>query len=147
MIEYRRKVVMNNGKNDRLSDLNQFWMATDPRRENVFTRSGVFSEYDSLRLYYAGIGGNTNRSTRFRKYQGTGERTLLFDLQDERHLLQPNRNYLIQIVVYNGTTRFFVDDEPYFSFEDDAPLTEGYFGFRTVKSHQEVVDFKVYELK
>ena len=147
MIEYQRKVVMKNGKNDRLSDLNQFWMATDPRRENVFTRSGVFSEYDSLRLYYAGIGGNTNRSTRFRKYQGTGERTLLFDLQDERHLLQPNRNYLIQIVVYNGTTQVFVDDELYFSFKDDAPLTEGYFGFRTVKSHQEVENFKVYELK
>ena len=147
MIEYRRKVVMNNGKNDRLSDLNQFWMATDPRRENVFTRSGVFSEYDSLRLYYAGIGGNTNSTTRFRKYQGTGERTLLFDLQDEQHLLQPNKKYLIQIVIYKGTTEVFVDGEPYFSYKDDAPLTEGYFGFRTVKSHQEVDDFKVYELK
>ncbi len=147
MIEYHRKVVMNNGKNDRLSDLNQFWMAIDPRQENVFTRNGIFSQYDSLRLYYAGIGGNSNSTTRFRKYQGTGERSLLFDLQDEQHLLQPNRNYLIQIVVYNGTTQVFVDSEPYFSFKDNEPLTEGYFGFRTVKSHQEVEHFKVYELK
>ena len=77
LIEYHRKVIMNNGHNDRLSDLNQFWMATDPRQENVFTRSGTFTEYDSLRLYYAGIGGNTNSTTRFRKYTGTGERKLL----------------------------------------------------------------------
>ena len=147
LIEYRRTVVMNDGPNDRLSDLNQFWMATDPRQESVFTRSGTFAEYDSLRMYYAGIGGNTNSTTRFRKYQGTGERTLLFDLQDEQHLLEPNKTYLIQIAVYNGTTRVYVDGEPYFSYTDDAPLTEGYFGFRTVKSRQEVTGFGVYELK
>ncbi len=113
----------------------------------MFTRSGTFSEYDSLQLYYAGIGGNTNTTTRFRKYQGNGERTLLFDLQDKEHLLQPNKNYLIQIVVYNGTTKVFVDGEQYFSYTDDEPLTEGYFGFRTVKSHQEIEDLKVYRLK
>jgi hypothetical protein len=147
LIEYHRKVIMNEGHNDRLSDLNQFWMAADPRQENVFTRSGTFKEYDSLRLYYAGIGGNTNSTTRFRKYQGSGERTLLFDLQDKKHLLEPNKTYLIQIVIYNGTTKVYVDGEQYFSFTDDEPLTEGYFGFRTVKSHQEMYDFKVYKLK
>lgn len=147
LIEYKRKVVMNNGRNDRLSDLNQFWMASDPRRENVFTRSGTFSEYDSLRLYYAGIGGNTNTTTRFRKYQGNGERTLLFDLQDEQYLLEPNKTYVIQIVVYNGTTAVFMDGKQYFSFTDGAPLTEGYFGFRTVESHQEMDAFKVYALQ
>ena len=147
LIEYNRKVIMNDGHNDRLSDLNQFWMATDPRQENIFTRSGIFSEYDSLRLYYAGIGGNSNTTTRFRKYQGDGKRTLLFDFQDNEHLLQPNKTYLIQLVVYNGTTKVFVDGEKYFSFTDDEPLTEGYFGFRTVKSHQEIDDFKVYQLK
>lgn len=147
LIEYHRKVIVYNGHNDRLSDLNQFWMATDPWQENVFTRSGAFSEYDSLRLYYAGIGGNSNSTTRFRKYQGNGGRTLLFDFQDKEHLLRPNKIYLIQLVVYNGTTRVFVDGEQYFSFKDDELLTEGYFGFRTVKSHQEIDDFKVYKLK
>jgi hypothetical protein len=147
LIEYHRKVIMENGNNDRLSDLNQFWMATDPVQENIFTRSGIFSEYDSLMLYYAGIGGNTNSTTRFRKYEGNGERTLLFDLQDKDHLLQPNKTYLIQLIVYKGTTKVFVDGEQYFSITDDEPLTEGYFGFRTVKSHQEMGDFKVYRLK
>lgn len=147
LIEYQRNVIMNGGHNDRLSDLNQFWMASDPRNENLFTRSGIFAEYHSLQQYYAGIGGNYNSTTRFRKYQGTGERTLLFDLQDREHLLQANKNYLIQIVVYKGTTSVFVDGERYFFFKDDEPLSEGYFGFRTVKSHQVVEDFRVYQLK
>ncbi len=46
LITYKRKVVVKNGPNDRLSDVNQFWMATDIRRTNLFTRSGVFSDYD-----------------------------------------------------------------------------------------------------
>jgi len=147
LIEYNRKVIINDGHNDRLSDLNQFWMANDPENENLFTRSGVFAEYHELRQYYAGIGGNRNTTTRFRKYQGDGERTLIYDLQDEHHLLQPNKTYFIQIIVYNGTTKLFVDGEEYFSFTDDEPLTKGYFGFRTVMSHQEMDDFKVYHLK
>lgn len=146
LIEYKRKVIMDNGPNDRLSDLNQFWMAQDPRRDNLFTRKGTFAEYDSLRLYYAGIGGNSNTTTRFRKYLGNGERMLVRDLTDTEHLLKPNKTYLIQIVVYNGTTKVFVDKKEYFSFYDDNPLKEGYFGFRTVKSHQEVEDFKIYRL-
>jgi len=147
LIEYHRKVLVDHGHNDRLSDLNQFWMATDPRQDTLFTRSGNFSEYDSLKLYYAGIGGNSNSTTRFRKYLGNGERTLLFDLQDKPHLLLPNKTYLIQLVVCRGCTRVFVDNELYFSFEDEEPLRDGYFGFRTVQSHQEIDDFKVYELK
>jgi len=147
LIEYSRKVIMDNGPNDRLSDLNQFWMADDPWRENLFTRNGTFAEYDSLRLYYAGIGGNSNSTTRFRKYPGNGERILLYDLSDEQYLLQPNKAYLIQLVVYRGTIKVFFDGKEYFSFQDDEPLTEGYFGFRTVKSHQEMDYFKVYSLK
>ncbi|MEJ2543617.1 MAG: DUF6250 domain-containing protein [Calditrichaceae bacterium] len=147
LIEYHRKVIMNEGHNDRLSDLNQFWMATDPQQDNLFTRNGKFSEYDSLRLYYAGIGGNSNGTTRFRKYPGNGERTLIYDFQDENHLLKANKSYLIQIVVYEETTKVYVDGEQYFSFSDDKPLRNGYFGFRTVKSHQEIDNFKVYNLK
>ncbi|AFN73323.1 hypothetical protein MROS_0079 [Melioribacter roseus P3M-2] len=147
LIEYKRKVIDNGGYNDRLSDLNQFWMATDPRNDNLFTRDGAFSSYDSLSLYYAGIGGNSNTTTRFRKYRGNGERALIFDYKDEKHLLRPNKTYFIQIIVYNGTTSLYVDGELYFTYKDNDPLTEGYFGFRTVKSHQEIDDFKIYRLK
>ena len=38
LIEYKRKVILENGPNDRLSDLNQFWMAADPKnQESVYT--------------------------------------------------------------------------------------------------------------
>lgn len=147
LIEYKRMVIMNNGPNDRLSDLNQFWMATDPQNDNLFTRHGVFASYHPLSLYYAGIGGNYNSTTRFRKYDGTGERILLQEKNDEEHLLEPNHTYLIQILVKNGRTALFVDGEAYFSYIDPKPLTEGYFGFRTVKSHQEMDDLKIYQLK
>lgn len=147
LIEYRRKVIVAKGGNDRLSDLNQFWMASDPRNPDLFTRTGVFSEYDTLSLYYFGMGGNYNSTTRFRKYTGDGERKLLTDLDNEEKLLKPNREYRIKISVYNGTTKVFVNDREFVSYTDPEPLREGYFGFRTVKSRQEIDRFKVYQLK
>jgi len=146
LIEFNRKVVMADGANDRLSDFNFFWMATDPRDEDLFTRDGTFAQYDSLSLYYVGIGGNYNSTTRFRKYMGNGERFLLREKNDEQHLLQPNRSYFIKIIVCNGTTKVFVDGEEYFSYVDPSPITEGYFGFRTVKSRQEIEDIRIYQL-
>jgi len=146
-IEYDRKVVVAGGVNDRLSDLNNFWMATDPHNKNLFTRKGVLESYDSLQLYYVGMGGNTNRTTRFRKYEGNGERKLLQEFLDAANLLQPNKVYHIAIVVKDGVTSYWVDGQCYFSYNDPSPLKEGYFGFRSTKSHQEVSQFKVYQLK
>ena len=147
LIEYKRKVIMEGGKNDRLSDLNTFWMAIDPRNENLFTRSGLFPEYDSLLMYYGGVGGNYNTTTRFRKYTGDGERVLHSDLQDKAHLLEPNKEYEVKIIVYNGVTKLFLNGDEYFSFQDPEPLQEGYFGFRTTKSRQVFDDLKVYRLE
>jgi rhamnogalacturonan endolyase len=142
IFEFDRKVVMANGKNDRLSDLNVFWMATDPRKTNLFTRDGVLENYDSLRLYYVGVGGNNNSTTRFRKYEGDGKRTLLQEYKDADHLLKPNQTYHIKIVVKDGTTSFWVDGVCYFTFNDPSPLREGYFGFRSTWSHQEISGFR-----
>ena len=147
MITYNRKVIVDSGRNDRLSDINQFWMAIDPRKENLFTRSGVLSEYDSLLLYYVGFGGNSNTTTRFRKYTGNGERVLLSEHIDKEHLLKPNKNYSIKIVVYDGVSKFFVDDNEFFSFRDTNSIAAGYFGFRTTQSRQEIDDFRIYRLK
>jgi rhamnogalacturonan endolyase len=145
LISYRRKMLVSGGANDRLSDLNQFWMASDPRNPNLFTRDGTFSQYDALSLYYVGIGGNSNTTTRFRKYDN-GQRELLGELFDRPHLLEPNREYRIEIAVYQGCTRLTVDGEDYFSFRDPNPLREGHFGFRTTHSRQEVSDFKIHQL-
>jgi rhamnogalacturonan endolyase len=146
-IEYYRKVIVDNGINDRLSDLNQFWMASDPRNNNLFTRSGLFHEYDSLSLYYFGFGGNTNTTTRFRKYTGDGRRVLIHDLKEQKFLLEANKTYKIEIVVYKGTTKVLIDGQEFSLFTDPEPLKEGYFGFRTTESRQEIDDLKIYSLK
>ncbi|WP_343672597.1 DUF6250 domain-containing protein [Chitinophaga sp.] len=140
-IEYKRRVVVEGGANDRLSDLNMFWMVQHPG----FHRHGVLEEYDSLQLYYVGMGGNTNSTTRFRKYEGTGERRLIQEYSDSAHLLQPNHTYTIRIVVKDGTTSFFVDGVQYFVYADPQPLRKGYFGFRSTWSRQEISDFKIYQ--
>lgn len=146
-IEYDRTVIVAGGVNDRLSDLNNFWMAHDPRNKNLFTRNGVLESYDSLQLYYVGMGGNSNRTNRFRKYDGNGERRLLQEYTDTAHLLQANKIYHITIVVKNSVTSYWVDGKCYFTYKDPAPLQEGYFGFRSTKSHQEIKKFRVYQLE
>lgn len=146
LITFKRKVLVGAGKNDRLSDLNMFWMATDPNKDSLFTRKGEFSEYDGLRMYYAGIGGNTNTTTRLRRY-GDGERVLHADLGDQAHLLEANKEYAVQIAVYRGCTRVLVNGQEYFQYRDPAPLRHGHFGFRTTQSRQEIDDFKVFELR
>lgn len=147
LIDCYREVIMENGPHDRLSDLNFFWMANDTRNNNLFTRKGLFKEYDSLLLYYAGIGGNTNTTTRFRKYTGDGEKNILTEYTDASHLLQPNRKYHFRIIVKDGLTQCWVDDQLYFSFQDPDPIRSGYFGFRTTKSRQAVRDLKIYQLQ
>lgn len=146
-IEYNRRVVMEGGKNDRLSDLNQFWMANDPKRTNLFTRQGNFKEYDSLQLYYFGIGGNRNTTTRFRKYTGKGERVLIHDFREEKHMLEPNQTYHVKTIFRDGLTKVYIDGEEVFSFEDEEPYTEGYFGLRTTESRHEIDDLKIYRIE
>jgi len=146
LVRYRRKVVVDGGRNDRLSDLNQFWMAQDPARHHLYTRDGTFEQYDGLRLYYAGIGGNGNTTTRLRRYGGNGERVLLGDLRDARHLLRANHDYLVEVAVFRGCTQVALDGEVLFSYRDPQPLRTGNFGFRTTQSRQEISDFQVFRL-
>jgi rhamnogalacturonan endolyase len=145
-IEYDREVIVAGGPNDRLSDFNQFWMATDPRNSHLFTRSGVLESYDSLSLYYIGMGGNTNKTTRFRKYQGNGQKPLLQEYTDSAHLLEANKVYHIIIIVKNNETSYWVNGQCYFLYSDTAILKEGYFGFRSTKSRQEISNVKIVQL-
>ena len=146
LIEYDWKVLVDSGRNDRLSDLNQFWMASDPANTNLFTRSGKFENYDSLALYYVGFGGNSNTTTRFRKYDGSGKKPLLQEYLDSAHLLKPNHTYHIIITVYNGRTTFITGGEVIFDWSDPKPLTSGYFGFRSTSARHAISNFRVYRL-
>ena len=61
MIQYEATMIGRGGANDRVSDLNCFWMASDARSpQNLFAtkRSGKFADYNQLRAYYVGQGGN-----------------------------------------------------------------------------------------
>jgi hypothetical protein len=146
-IEYEARVVLTGGTFDRLSDLNCFWMATDPRNpaEMPSGRTGRFSDYNTLHTYYVGQGGHGNTTTRFRRYDGTDARPLRpeHDLSAPRFLLRPNHTYRIRLVARDGIAEYWCDGERIFTFRDPAPLTSGWFGLRTVKSHLEIRNLKV----
>lgn len=136
----------------RVSDLNCFWMAIDPKDPgNILAkrRSGSFSQYHPLRLYYVGYGGNKNKTTRFRRYPGGGERPLLakHDLKDKRFRLKPDKTMKIQLVACGSIVQYVRDGEIVFDFRDEKPYREGWFGFRTVNSHMVIDNFRVYRLE
>jgi hypothetical protein len=152
MIQYEARTVRAGGPHDRVSDLNAFWMATDARSPgDLFAtqRSGKFSDYNQLRAYYVGQGGNSNTTTRFRRYIGdVVNRPLLpeHDLRDADVLLRPNVWQTVQLVALGNRIQYYRDGRLIFDFRDPAPYTRGRFGLRTTASHLEVRNFRVYRV-
>jgi hypothetical protein len=152
LIQYQATAMQANGLNDRVSDLNCFWMATDSRSPNdIFAtkRSGKFADYNQLKTYYVGQGGNNNTTTRFRRYIGDPIlRPLLpqYDLKDPADMLTPNQPQLIQLVADGPTIQYYRDHKLIFDYKDNHPYTTGHFAFRTTKSHIQFHHFRVYAL-
>jgi hypothetical protein len=153
VISYVATVIDAGGPHDRVSDLNCFWMASDPARPDLLApghgRTGKFEDYDSLRTYYVGLGGNSNTTTRLRRYAGDGTKPLRpeHDRREKAVLLEGNRDYRITLtVLVDGTVRYHRDDALIFEFKDPAPLKEGWFGFRTVQSHLRIRDISISRL-
>ena len=145
-IEYDAR-VMKETQEDRLSDLNCFWMASDPRAadiwENMQQRGGVFANCASLQLYYVGYGGNYNTTTRFRRYDGNPGPPILQEYSDPEHLLEANRWYHIKLECdANGAVRYTIDADTIFEWTDPEPLVQGRFGFRTTLSRTQIKNFK-----
>lgn len=154
-IEYDACVV-DESADDRLSDLNCFWMASDPHVEGgdiatrLNERQGVFLNYYAMQLYYMGYGGNHNSTTRFRRYDGNEEGitdaekrpAILVEYTDSAHLLQPNHWYHIKLENVADTVRYYIDGEKLVDFVDPQPLDKGYFGFRTTLSRTRLTNFK-----
>lgn len=147
MILYDVVFIDAGGKNDRVSDMNAFWMASAPGLNGLPQKDGRFSSYDSLNLYYAGVGGHYNKFTRFRKYHRDGNKPVLKEYSDASHLLAGKTEYSIKIVVQNGLIRYFVNDELFWDFTDEKPYQSGYFGFRTTQSHQQIDNFMVFNIE
>lgn len=152
LIEYQATVVDKGGANDRVSDLNCFWMARDTRSpKDIFgyKRSGKFADYNQLLTYYVGVGGNSNTTTRFRRYVGDPVLRPLRpqdDLRDTTSLLIANKPQWVQLVANGNMIQFYRDGKKMFEMNDPQPYTSGWFGFRTVHSHLIIRDFRVYRL-
>ena len=155
MIQYEATVVSAGGPNDRVSDLNSFWMATDPQRpKNLFAtrRSGRFADYNALRLYYVGLGGNGNTTTRFRRYIGSPvDRPLLpkDDLsvaQQPQVGLFPNKTQTVTLIADGSLIQYWRDDVKLFETVDPQPYTRGWFGIRTTKNHVQIQHLRVVQL-
>ncbi|WAC61463.1 DUF6250 domain-containing protein [Brevundimonas sp. SL130] len=147
-ISFTVQAVSAGGPNDRVSDLNCFWMATDPRSATDLIarpRSGAFADYDLLRTYYVGLGGNGNTTSRFRRYVGNGERPLLpvHDLGAPEDLIAPNRPYRVRLIAAGERIEYWRDDRRMFALNDPQPYREGWFGLRTTFNHMVVRDFEV----
>lgn len=150
VVSWETTFIEAGGPHDRVSDLNCFWMASDPQHPELLApghaRTGRFSTYDSLRTYYVGYGGNTNSTTRFRRYDGSGARPLLpeHERTTPEFLLKGGQAFRIRVEAHrDGTIRYWRNDELVFEWKDPQPLTEGWFGFRTVRSHQRIRNFVV----
>lgn len=157
-ISYTVRVIMNNGPYDRLSDLNCFWGANDPKHPNDLYaqsewREGFFPKYKSLELYYVGYGGNHNSSTRFRKYYGLGmevdddiTRPIIQGYDAPEYLLKPNKWMEIVIRVENEETTYIVDGKALFQHPIKKGGCDGNFGFRLLENHIQFTDFKIKKL-
>jgi len=150
--------VMDEGKpGDRLSDMNCFWLASDPNAKDLWTRaqwrSGIFTRCYTLQMYYLGYGGNHNTTTRFRRYDGdeagvedaAKRPAILKEYTDAPHLLKPNHWYHWKIESKLGRTRITIDGECIVDYLDPQPLQEGWFGFRTTLSRTRIANFRAYD--
>ena len=153
-IEYDACVVVEK-EGDRLSDLNCFWMASDPAYpDNIWKRekwrNGIFLNCYSLQLYYMGYGGNYNSTTRFRRYDGNEagiadpkiRPAIWKEYTDADHLLKANHWYHIKITNEDNRVSYYIDGERLVDFRDAEPLTEGWFGFRTPLSRTRITNFR-----
>lgn len=149
-IDYDLQAVSAGGPFDRVSDANCFWMARDPAAPEgdvlAHPRDGRFESYDTLETYYVGLGGNTNSTTRLRRYTGRpGDRPLL--PENDRHaaadLLVANAWQHLRMTAEGERITFARDGRTLFDFRDPAPYRAGHFGLRTTASHLRVRNFMV----
>ncbi len=154
VIEYDARIV----SDGRVSDLNCFWMASlnDGKWGSPVTakllkeRGGKFLNSYTMQLYYMGYGGNYNKTTRFRRYNGDSRGVdsvqyrpaILREYLDSAHLIKADHWYHIRLEQIGGRVRYIVDGECLVDFVDPTPLQKGYFGFRTTLSHAQFKNFR-----
>ncbi|PCI32567.1 MAG: hypothetical protein COB60_09465 [Flavobacteriaceae bacterium] len=149
-ISYDATIIQHGGPYDRASDLNCFWMATDPNNpENFFknskNRDGKFTNYHELLQYYVGYGGHNNSKTRFRRYNGEQNRPLLaaHDLSDPVFMITPNIPMRVTLVADGQKVQYLINGNLIFELDDTDPYQKGYFGIRTVNNHMKIENLEI----
>lgn len=147
-IRFEAMAVAEGGANDAVSDLNAFWMAVNADGTSVLgqARSGAFADYDTLKTYYVGIGGNRNTTTRFRRYIGkAGDRPIRpeHDRGDRAAMLVPNRWTRIALIADGRRIAVERDGARLFTLDDPQPYTRGHFAIRTTKSHIRIRNLEI----
>jgi len=151
IITYKATVIAAGGPNDDVTDLNCFWMATDPAHPNDILaghRSGKFSDYNDLLTYYVGVGGRGNKTTRFRRYIGSKTVRPLRPQDDlsPGNLIVPNRTVTIQLVADGPLIQYYLNGGKLFEMVDPHPYTSGWFAIRTVHNHMRIQDLRIFRL-
>jgi hypothetical protein len=106
---------------------------TSPEASTRKRRDADYADYHRLNGYIFTFvnARNESKQARIRIRRCPGFRLLS---ETFSYSSQPGHLYRIAIVRRGGTLEFFVDGELRLSAHDDAPLTEGYFGFRTFQT-------------
>jgi Domain of unknown function (DUF6250) len=148
VIRYEVMAVSAGGPNDAVSDVNAFWMAANADGTSVLdrTRNGAFADYDALRTYYVGIGGNRNTTTRLRRYIGkAGDRPIRpeHDRSDRAAMLVPNRWTRITLIADGRRIAVERDGALLFTLDDPQPYARGHFAIRTTKSHIRIRNLEI----
>jgi len=152
-IVFDATAVSAGGPNDRVSDMNTFWMATnekEPAAPFAQSRTGKFADYNNLLTYYVGLGGNSNTTTRFRRYIGDPvTRPLLpeHDLSNPGSLLVPNQRQTIMLIANGSRIEYWRDGVRLLHYDDAVPYTRGWFAIRTVQSHLRIERLRVHRLE
>lgn len=152
MITYDATVISNGGPNDNVTDLNCFWMASDPAHPNNVLaghRTGKFADYNDLLTYYVGVGGRGNKTTRFRRYVGSKTDRPLRpqdDLSAPEDMIVPNQKATIELVADGPLIQYFRNGRKVFEMLDPQPYTSGWFGLRTVHNHMQVRNLRIYRI-
>jgi hypothetical protein len=109
-------------------------------------RSGKFEDYNALRTYYVGLGGNRNTTTRFRRYIGDPVLRPLRpedDLAGDPYMLVPNQRETIRLVAKGQVIEYWRNGTRIFSMEDAAPYENGWFALRTTYSHLRISHLRI----
>lgn len=152
-IEFEATAVRAGGRNDRGSDLNCFWMASDGDAATpVFERrrTGRSSEYDTLRAYYVSLGADNNTRARFLRYTGSATPKPLaaeHELGNGNALLPANRSQTVTLIASGRQIEYWRNSQRLFEYSDPQPYRQGWFAIRTVQSHLKIARLRVYALE